>query len=153
MLKMVLNPGTVGIVIGLPFFLLSAQLPQFIAGPVHHMANLNTPLAMIVIGYGLAGAKLGRVARMPSVYVASFIRLVGYPLLFIAMFYPFRSCLDRGMMLALAITASAPVAAMVSMFATRFRRDVDTGVAIVSATTLLSIVTMPVVIALAMRVL
>ena len=32
-------------------------------------------------------------------------------------------------------------------------RDVDTGVAIVSATTLLSIVTMPVVIALAMRVL
>ena len=44
----------------------------------------------------------------------------------------------------------APVAAMVSMFATKFGRDVDTGVAVVSGTTLASIVTMPPVIALAM---
>ena len=151
--KMVLNPGTIGIVLGLPLFLFSAKLPSFLAVPVHHLANLNTPLAMIVIGYGLAGAKLGRVARNPSVYVASLIRLVGYPLLFVAAMYPFRAHLDRDMMLAMCIAASAPVAAMVSMFATKFRRDVDTGVAVVSGTTLLSIITMPAVIALAMSLL
>ena len=149
-LKMVVNPGTVGIALGLPLFLLSARLPAFLAAPVHHMANLNTPLAMMVIGYGLAGARLGSVARNPSVYVASFIRLVGYPLLFVAAMYPFRAHLDRQMMLALVVSASAPVAAMVSMFATKFRRDVDTGVAVVSGTTLLSILTMPAVVALAM---
>lgn len=152
-LKMVVNPGTVGIAIGLPLFLLSARLPSFLATPVHHMAKMNTPLAMIIIGYGLAGAKLGRVACNPSVYVASFIRLLGYPLLFIAALYPLRAHLDRQMMLALVVSASAPVAAMVSMFATKFRRDVDTGVAVVSGTTLLSILTMPAVIALAMSVL
>ena len=151
--KMVLNPGTIGIAIGLPLFLFSARLPSFLAVPVHHLANLNTPIAMIVIGYGLAGAKLGQVARNPSVYVASLIRLVGYPLLFIAAMYPFRDRLDRDMMLAMCIAASAPVAAMVSMFATKFRRDVDTGVAVVSGTTLLSILTMPAVIALAMSLL
>ena len=48
--KMVLNPGTIGIALGLPLFLLSARLPSFLAVPVHHLANLNTPLAMIVIG-------------------------------------------------------------------------------------------------------
>ena len=149
-LKMVVNPGTVGIALGLPLFLFSARLPAFLAAPVHHMANLNTPLAMMVIGYGLAGARLGSVARNPSVYVASFIRLVGYPLLFVAAMYPFRAHLDRQMMLALVVSASAPVAAMVSMFATKFRRDVDTGVAVVSGTTLLSILTMPAVVALAM---
>jgi predicted permease len=55
------------------------------------------------------------------------------------------------MMLAVVIPASAPAAAMVTMFASKFSRDVDTAVGTVSATTLLSMVTMPVVIALAME--
>ena len=92
-------------------------------------------------------------ARSPAVDVAACIRLVGYPLLFVAALYPLRAHLDRQMMLALVISASAPVAAMVSMFATKFGRDVDTGVAVVSGTTLLSILTMPAVIALAMSLL
>ena len=150
LLRMALNPGTVGIVLGLPLFLFSARLPSFVAAPVHHMANLNTPMAMIVIGYGLCGAKLGRVLRNPAVWTASFVRLVAYPLLFVAALYPFRAHLDRDMALALCIAASAPVAAMVSMFSSKFHRDVDTGVAVVSGTTLLSVLTMPVVIALAM---
>ena len=153
LVKMVFNPGTIGIAMGLPFFLFSLRLPSFLSAPVHHMAALNTPLAMIVIGYGLYGAKLGNVLKKPSVWVAGSIRLLAYPLLFVAALYPFRSSLDRDMMLALSIAASAPVAAMVSMFATKFHRDVDTGVAMVSGTTLLSIITMPIVIAVAMAVL
>ena len=151
--KMIVNPGTVGIALGAPLFFLSVKLPAVIAVPVHHMANLNTPLAMIVIGYALAGAEFGKVLRTGAVYVAAAVRLVICPLLVIAALYPFHRSLDRNMMLALVIAASAPVAAMVSMFATKFRRDVDTAVSVVSGTTLLSILTMPVVIALAMSVL
>ena len=147
------NPGTVGIALGLPLFFLPVRLPEVVRAPVHHLAGLNTPLAMIVIGYYLIGARLGRVARQPVVYVATAIRLVAYPLMVIAMMYPFRHGLDRSMMLAITIGASAPVAAMVSMFATKFGRDVDTSVAVVSGSTLLSIVTMPPIIALAMAVL
>ena len=152
-LTSVLNPGTVGIAFGLPLFFLSAKLPAFVGTPVHLLAGLNTPLAMIVIGYGLAGAKLGRAVRTPVLHVAAFIRLIAYPLLIVAALYPFRQALDRDMMLATTIAASAPVAAMVSMFSAKFGRDVDTSVAMVSGTTLLSILTMPVVIALAMKVL
>ena len=152
-LRSLVNPGTVGIAFGLPLFFLSAKLPAFVGTPVHLLAGLNTPLAMIVIGYGLAGAKLGRAVRTPVLHVAAFIRLVAYPLLVVAAMYPFRQQLDRNMMLAITIAASAPVAAMVSMFATLFKRDVDTSVAAVSGTTLLSILTMPPVIALSMSVL
>ena len=152
-LHSVVNPGTVGIALGAPLFFLSVKLPAVIAVPVHHMANLNTPLAMIVIGYALAGAEFGAVLRTGAVYVAAAVRLVICPLLVIAALFPFHRSLDRNMMLALVIAASAPVAAMVSMFATKFRRDVDTAVSVVSGTTLLSILTMPVVIALAMSVL
>ena len=150
--KMWVNPGTVGLALGAPFFFLSVKLPTVISMPLHHMANLNTPLAMIVIGYALAGAEFGKVVRTGAVYVATLVRLVICPLLVIAALYPFRHALDRSMMLAMTVAASAPVAAMVSMFAQKFNRDVDMSVAVVSGTTLLSILTMPVVIALAMGV-
>ena len=152
-LKMWVNPGTVGIALGLPLFVFSVTLPDVIGVPVHHMANLNTPLAMIVIGYSLVGTELGKVMRTGAVYVAAILRLVACPLLLMAALYPFRHLLDLNMMLALTVAASAPVAAMVSMFASKYRRDVDISVAVVSGTTLLSILTMPVVIALAMEIL
>ena len=152
-LHSVVNPGTVGLALGAPLFFLSMKLPVVIGVPVHHMANLNTPLAMIVIGSALAGAEFGKVVRTGAVYVATLVRLVICPLLVIAALYPFRHALDRNMMLAMTVAASAPVAAMVSMFAQKFGRDVDVSVAVVSGTTLLSILTMPVVIALAMGVL
>ena len=152
-LHSVVNPGTVGIAFGLPLFFCSAKLPAIVGTPVHLIAGLNTPLAMMVIGFCLVSAKLGKVARMPVVYVATAIRLVAYPLLVIAAMYPFRHQLDHTMMVAITVSASAPVAAMVSMFASKFCRDVDTSVAVVSGSTLLSILTMPPVVALAMSVL
>ena len=152
-LHSIVNPGTVGIALGLPLFLCSVRLPAVLGVPVHQMANLNSPLAMLVIGYCLVGAKLGKVVRIGAVFVAAGIRLVVFPLAVIAALHPFRAALDRDLMLALVIAASAPVAAMVSMFASKFGRDVDVSVAVVSGTTLLSVFTMPPVIALAMAVL
>jgi predicted permease len=86
-------------------------------------------------------------------YVTAFLRLLLCPLVVVAALYPFRAQLDREMMLALVIPASAPVAAMVTMFASKYRRDVDMSVGIVCGTTILSILTMPAIIALAMEIL
>jgi predicted permease len=150
---MVVNPGTVGIAIGLPLFFASLSLPAILKTPISLLAGLNTPLAMLVIGFYLAGADFRRVVRMPSAYLAAAVRLVVFPLALLALLYPLRSHFPREMMLALVTAASAPVAAMVSMFASKFSRDVDLSVGLVSGTTLLSIFTMPPVIALAMEVL
>ena len=150
---MIVNPGTVGIAIGLPLFFASVSLPAILKTPISLLAGLNTPLAMLVIGFYLAGANFRRVVRMPSAYLASAIRLVAYPLAMVALLFPLRAHFPREMMLALVTAASAPVAAMVSMFASKYERDVDLSVGLVSGTTLLSIFTMPPVIALAMEVL
>lgn len=150
---MFLNPGTVGVGIGLPLFLFSVSLPGVVKTPVHLLANLNTPLAMLVIGYYLAGANLGKVVRNPAAWLAAIVRLVAFPLLVIASLYLFGRSLDRTMMLAVVIAVSAPVGAMVTMFASKYGRDVDLSVGLVSGTTLLSIVTMPLIIAMAMEVL
>ena len=150
---MVLNPGTVGVAVGLPLFLCSAQLPSAVGTPVRLLAGLNTPLAMLVVGFYLAGADFRRVVRTPGAYLAAAVRLVVFPLAMVACLFPLREHLARAMMLALVVAASAPVAAMVSMFSSKFGRDVDLSVGLVSGTTLLSILTMPPVIAFAMNVL
>ena len=151
--SMVANPGTIGLAAGLPFFLLSVRLPEALAEPVSMVAGMNTPLAMIVIGYYLAGSNVFKALCAPGALTASAARLVVHPLLLVAALWPLRSQLDREMMLALVTASSAPVAAMVAMFAAKCHRDVELGVGLISGTTLASIVTMPAVIALAMAVL
>ena len=150
--EMFLNPGTIGLIVGLPLFLFSYRLPQIIHTPISLLASLNTPLAMIVIGYYLARSDFRRVLGSFDAYMASFARLILSPLAMMAILAPFRSYFPREMMITLVLAASAPVAAMVSMFASKFSRDVELSVGLVSATTLLSIFTMPPIIALAMEI-
>lgn len=153
LLAMTVNPGTVGIAVGMPLFVLSVSLPGVVGTPVRLLAGLNTPLAMLVIGFYLAGADFRRVLSTPAAYVAASARLVLIPLAMVAVLYPLRAGLDRTMMLAIVIAASAPVGALVTMFASKYGRDVDLSVGLVSGTTLLSIATMPPIIAFAMEVL
>jgi predicted permease len=150
---MFFNPGTIGIAIGVPLFLFSVELPQVLKSPVDMLASLNTPLAMLIIGYYLAGAKFSSILRNLSAYIASTFRLIVFPMIFVLILYLLRDSLDRTMMLALVIPASAPVGAMVTMFAAKYNRDVDLSVGLVSGTTILSIITMPIVIAIAMEIL
>lgn len=151
--KPLVNPGTVGLLIGLPLFLFSITLPEVVRVPVKLISELNTPLAMLVIGYYLAGADFKAVLCSRQAHLATLIRLVVSPLMLVAFFYLFRGSLDRTMMLALTIAASAPVGAMVTMFASKYGRDVDLSVGLVSGSTIISIFTIPPIVALAMSVL
>lgn len=148
-----LNPGSIGVAVGLPFFLFSWKLPEFLGRPVGMMADLNTPLAMIIIGFNLANAKFGAVLRLPRAYLVGFLRLVALPALFLAAVYGLRRVgvsFDSKMAVAITTAASAPVAALTSMFAVRYERDVSLSVGLVSGTTLLSILTMPPIVGCAM---
>lgn len=148
-----LNPGSIGVALGLPFFLFSLRLPDCVGTPVRMMADLNTPLAMIIIGYNLAQADFSAVLRVPRAYLAGALRLVVVPLLFLGAIWGLRllgATFDGKMAVAVVTAASAPVAALTSMFAVRYGRDVSLSVGLVSATTLLSILTMPPIVGLAM---
>ena len=148
-----LNPGSIGVALGLPLFLFSWKLPAFVGTPVKMMADLNTPLAMIIIGFNLANAQFGPVIRSPKAYLAGGLRLVIVPSVFLAIVYGiYRAGIhfDPKMAVAIVTAGSAPVAALTSMFAVRYDRDVSLSVGLVSATTLLSILTMPPIVGLAL---
>ena len=149
LVSLIFNPGTVGIFCGLPFFLFSWNMPEVINKPVEMMASLNTPLAMIVVGFYLADAKFKTVLTYPKAYSATFLRLIAIPLLVLAAFMFLHP--DNGIMAtAVIIASSAPVAALTSMLATRYSKDISLSVGLVAGSTLLSIITMPPIVGVAM---
>jgi predicted permease len=147
------NPGTIGITVGLPLFLTSTTLPQLIGEPIRYRSELNTPLAMIIIGYYLADARFSAYFRCAPALVASGLRLLVIPSIVLAVLMMIRGFgLDPVMAVALTASASAPVAAMDSMFAAKYGKDVDLSVGLVSVTTLISIITMPFIVGVAMSI-
>ena len=147
------NPGTIGITVGLPLFLTSTTLPQVIGEPIRYLSELNTPLAMIIIGYYLADARFAAYFRCAPALVASGLRLLVIPSIVLAVLMMVRGFgLDPVMAVALTASASAPVAAMDSMFAAKYGKDVDLSVGLVSVTTLISIITMPLIVGIAMSI-
>ncbi len=145
--KLCLNPGILGVLAGIALFLLSVKLPEILSMPVQYLANLNTPVPMLIIGYYLSQSNLKKVFSDKWAYLSMAVRLCVIPLTALFLMY---ACGIRGdILVACTIASSAPVAATTTMFATKFKADVELSVGIVSATTLLSIATMPLVVSLA----
>lgn len=147
------NAGTVGVALGLPFFLFSLKLPEVVERPVAMLADLNTPLAMIMVGWYLAETDFRPVLRCGAAYSVAALRLVAVPLVVIAAFAGVRACvpaLNPVMAVAISTAAAAPTAALTTVIAARYDKDVSTATSLVSGTTLLSILTMPPIVGFAL---
>ena len=146
--KAVLNPGVLSLAAGVLLFVLQIRLPAPVLSAVEYMGSLNTPLAMVVIGGQMAGADLLATFREKRLYGAALVKLVLMPLLTLAALLPFH--LDRLMFLTIVILSGCPTAGATSMFAQMFGKDTATAARMVTLSTLLSILTLPLV-ALAAR--
>ena len=145
--KLLLNPGVIGLAAGLLVFLLSIPVPEVVAAPIGHLAALNTPVPMLIIGFYLAETNLPAALRDKRSYVAIGLRLVALPLL--ALFGMVLCGLRGPPLVSCVIAVSAPVAAASTMFATKFGQDTLLSVNLVSLSTLFSVVTMPLIVAVA----
>lgn len=146
LIKTLLNPGIASVFLGLFLFLTSTKLPFFIQKPIQYLAALNTPLPMIVIGFYVASVKDFSILKDKKMFLASFLRLIFIPLLSLALFY---AAGIRGVLLSsLIISASTPVGATLVMFSIKFNKDAKKAGAFVAFTTLVSVLTMPIIIAL-----
>lgn len=148
--KLILNPGLIGISIGLIIFLFSIPMPKIILEPVTYMAGLNTPVPMLIIGYHLTKSNLLGGFKDFKLMFAIFLKLVLFPLIALGVIY---LCGVRGdMLVSSVISFSAPTAAMATMFSAKFSADTPLSVSMVSLSTIFSILTMPLIITLAQTV-
>lgn len=145
--KIAFNPGIAGVLLALILFVLRIHLPYIIIQPVEYLAALNTPLPMLIIGFYLSQADLKKAFTDAGAYLAMAVRLVAVPILAMVVMWAFN--VDKTIMIACVIASAAPTAATTTMFAAKFNRDVGLSVSVVASTTLVSILSMPLVVALA----
>lgn len=145
--KLIFNPGIVGVAIAIIIFVLKIKLPVIIIEPIEYLSALNTPLPMLIIGFYLSQANFKKAFTDVGAYLSMAVRLVLIPLL--SAFAMSLLHIDNTILVTCIIATSAPTAATTTMFAAKYNRDVELSVSIVASTTLVSIITMPLVVAFA----
>ncbi len=145
--KLIINPGTIGVAIGLPLYLLGIELPTVIATPINSLAVLNTPLAMLIFGTYIAHTDLKTMFTDKRIYLVGLVKLIAIPLVMIASFKLFN--IPTVLATAIAVSASAPCANNTVIFAGKYDLDTGTASKTVALVSFFSIITMPVMIALA----
>lgn len=152
--KILFNPGIIGVVIGLflftsPLYMtfgntVGIRLPSLISDALSAMSALNLPLPMLMVGYYLGKADLLAALSDRWSYFCMAMRLVIFPMLTLGVLY---LCGVRGNVLTvLVIGASAPVGATTTIFSAKFNRDTELSVRLVSLSTILSMITMPIIV-------
>jgi len=148
-LSRIINPNTIATVTGLIFFLLSIKLPKIILTPLAELGSANTWLCMLYIGAMLAFSDVGGLLGKKSLYIISFNRLILVPAILISLFALFATIAglspERLVFSVIILEASMPCMASVVIMVKEFGADDRLAVGNVFVSTILSILTLPLV--------
>ena len=140
--KAIVSPPMWAIYIGFILFIANIQLPAIIYLPMRTLANINTPLAMIVAGASIFGTSIKKLVQDKRLWIISLLKLVLLPLIQIVFFNLFE--LPSLVVGTVVVLAACPVAANIIMFAYRYDKNPVFASQSFAVTTVLSLVTIPV---------
>lgn len=143
--SVLLNPILVGSAIGLTLFLtgIGSCVPAVVSTAVNGVASMNAPLAMLVLGVYMAKSPLIQLFTSKDSYYVSLWRLVLIPILTLFAFAVLPVVSDVKM--AVILAAAAPIGANVAVYAQLNDLDYSYACQTVALSTVLSIVTLPVI--------
>lgn len=141
-----LSPGVIASLVALLIYFTGIKLPDVLSSTVTMIGDITTPMAMLLIGSTLANIPLKEVFSELRIYPYTIIKqiivpIIAYPILNMFIGDP----LILGITL---IMTSMPVANSAVLFATEYEGDVSLAAKTVFMTTLLSVVTIPLIVAL-----
>ena len=142
------NPILLSFLAGIALFLLPVSLPETAENVVGTIAAMNGPLAMIVLGVYLGQVPLRSLFSGRVVYRCTLVRLIVIPVLTMALLFVFPEKYHM-LKLTILIAASAPVGSNVSIFAQLYGQDYMQSVKEVTFSTLLCIITLPLILGIA----
>lgn len=142
--KVFYSPVIISIVLGIIMFFAQIRLPDIITDSLNFISNLNTPLAMIVSGVTIADTKILKLLKKPGIYYVSFLKLILLPLILIAVFSLFN--VNEQVRITVLVAASAPAAAMCTLQCIRYEKNSLYASEIFAASTILSVVTLPIIV-------
>jgi predicted permease len=144
-----LNINTIAIISGFALFLLSVKLPPIILDSVGALGSTTTYLSMIYIGAVLFYADGRKMLRNRNVYLLSVNRLLLVPFMLIGIFalinYFFPGLLRREVLNVVVMQAAMPCMVNVVIMVSILGKDDDIATANVFVSTVLSVVTIPII--------
>lgn len=150
--KLLTNVNMIAIVIGLVLFALRIQLPGLLEDAVDSVSAMVGPLAMLILGMLIASMDLRRLLGYRRLWWITLLRLGVLPVLCLCLLkYSGLASLapdGRTILLISLLATATPSASTITQMAQVYGKDADYASAINVATTLLCIVSMPLVVAL-----
>jgi predicted permease len=145
----ILNINTIAITTGFVLFIFSIKLPKIILDSVGALGGTNTYLSMIFIGSVLYFANVKKMISNRAVYVLSVNRLLIVPLILLGIFillntfYP--GLIDKEVISVLVMQSAMPCMVNVVILVNILGEDDGVATANVFISTLLSIITLPLI--------
>lgn len=144
------NPVVIAIVIGIALFLSRLPVPGILTSTLGYIAGMNTPVAMILMGTYMAKLPWRKLLDKRA-YGCVLLRLVVIPAAVLAVFWALPIS-NQNVALAAYLAAATPVGANICVFAQQYDCDYEFSVVTVCLSTVLSIVTVPLMVSLAQMV-
>lgn len=144
---LVKNPLIVAFVLGILLYFLPVELPSLLTNAVGAVAACNAPVAMVILGVLLGNISPRAMFLSPRAWMVSGTRLLLIPLLTVLLFWLFPSA-PQQLREAILIAAAAPVGSNLAVYVQRQGGDAQAAAGMVCLSTILSIVTMPLILLL-----
>jgi predicted permease len=145
--KHVLNPNTYAILLGFLMFLISIKLPPFLMKSLGGLGDSNTYLSMLYIGSMMFYTTLKGFLNNKEVYILTINKLVLVPVVLLFIFaginFFFPGKIEILVLSVLLMQASMPAMVNVVIMAKIFGADDQLGTANVFVTTIISLITLP----------
>lgn len=142
-LKEVLNIGVITSIISLILYLWQIRVPGFLTDTLSYLGNLTAPLSMMVIGASMTSISLRELFTDVRLLLFSLIKLLLIPVFGMLLI---RQVVTNEVICGVfMIMLATPAGSMTAMLAQEYDGDYETASRGVTLTTLLSVITMPVV--------
>lgn len=140
--KAFLNPICISMLFGTLAGLTNLPLPKFLTTAVSSAGACMSPLAMILTGFVVANFSIKTLAKVKRIYLASILRLIVLPLIFVLVLKLMNTD-DSIVMLTLCATAM-PLGLNTVVFPAAYGGDTTPGASMALISHLMSIITIPI---------
>lgn len=148
--KIITNTNMIAILFGIFLFLAQISLPDPVDSAVHSLGSMIGPLAMLISGMLIAGTTPQEILAFPHIGLVTILRLIGVPLLTILLlkFSGLASFTENGsqILLVTLLATITPSASTITQMAQVYGKDARYAGAINVITTLLCMITMPIMV-------
>ena len=141
--KRIVNTGTISGIISIVLFFMQIPVPKMICSLSAGLSNLTGPLSMLVIGISIAAMELKDLFTDVKLLKFAFIKLLVVPVA--AMLLVCRVIDNQLICEVFLVMMATPAASMCAMLSQQYGGDYELAAKGVALTTILSVVTMPIV--------